>query len=185
MYIQIKNPLFLFFSLLICAISLSCALEGGPGRFAEEPFGNNGMKKGPRTLENIHANMNLIKPRLYYLYSQQLPRKPELAGTILLYMDVESNGAISNVSVHQSSMNDPLFEDLLEGVLSETKFDVWKKGKEKTVIMYPVEFKKENADAAPRSHARKNWEKEQKEKSKSETTQPQSDTASVKILENR
>lgn len=123
-----------------------------------------GMKKGPRSVENVIRNMEMIVPRLRYLYAEMQVGKPELAGTVQMLLDVDWKGNVTYVSVWKSTMNDLTFEDLMEATLINHRFDVWREGKQKTEIIYPIEFRKEHATAAPRSRSRKKWERERERK---------------------
>jgi hypothetical protein len=123
-----------------------------------------GMKKGPRSVQNVVTNMETIVPRLRYLYAEMRVGKPELEGTIHMMLDVDWKGNVTYVSVWKSTMKNLTFEDLLEATLSNHRFDVWREGKEKTEIIYPIEFRKKHAESAPRSRSRRKWERERARK---------------------
>jgi hypothetical protein len=132
-------------------------------KYPEEHFGAEGMKKGPRTLENIQANINRIMPRIYYLYAQSRPGLNLEEGAVLMWLIVDSNGKMTYVNVFKATLNDEIFSDLLEATLSEFTFDKWTKGREKTEIIYPMEFRRDNALNAPRSRARREWDRQRQQ----------------------
>jgi hypothetical protein len=131
--------------------------------FPEEKFGDGGMKKGPRSLENIENNVNLILPRIYYLYSQSFSGQHGNEGIVKVWFEVNADGKIRYVSIFKTTLKDEVFEDLIEATMIETTFDRWKKGNHKTEAIYPLSFTKADAAAAPRSRERRKWEERQKE----------------------
>jgi len=141
--------------MVCCGLSSVSAAK----KYPEEHFNVEGLKKGPRSLENIQETMNLIMPRLYYLYAQSQAGMSLREGIILMWLVVDRKGMVTYVGVHESTVNDEIFEDVLEATLADVKFSKWKKGKEKTEIIYPLEFRKENSLAAPKSRARKVWDR--------------------------
>jgi hypothetical protein len=143
------------------AMLFSCSpADWRPVGYTEESFGDGGMKKGPRTVTNIVGNMNIVMPRLHYLYSEARVREPALEGTVHMLMDVDWKGHITYVSVFKTTLNDEIFEDVLEATLIDHSFTKWRRGKKRTEIIYPLEFRAEHATNAPRSRSRKAFEQE-------------------------
>jgi hypothetical protein len=143
-----------------CAVVL--ASTGSAKTYPEEKFGDGGMKKGPRTIENIESNVNLILPRIYYLYSQSYSGQHGNEGIVQAWFEVNADGKIRYASIFKTTLKDEVFEDLIEATLIETTFDKWKQGNHKTEIIYPLSFTKADAAAAPRSRERRKWEEQQK-----------------------
>jgi hypothetical protein len=143
-----------FIILIISGIFNECPAK----KYPEEHFGVEGTKKGPRSIENIQATMNLIMPRIYYLYAQSQAGMSLREGNVLMWLVIDKTGRITYVSVFETTLNDELFEDVLEATLADINFGKWKKGSEKTEVIYPLEFRKEQSLAAPKSRARKAWD---------------------------
>jgi hypothetical protein len=142
------------------ACFLLLAFPAGAKNYPEVPFGNGGMLRGSRTLENVQANIRRIMPRIYYLYAQSNAGLKLREGDVHMWIVIDRGGKAAYVNVFKTTLNDEVFEDLLEATFSDFRFDEWKKGREKTEIIYPLEFRKQDALDAPRSRARQAWDKE-------------------------
>jgi len=140
--------------------------------YDEVKFDSTGMKKGPRSVENVKANIERLLPRILYLYSEALGPDSTLAGTVLIRMEVDRKGKPGYVDVHESTIQSEELLDLILAALVESMFDEWKDGREKTEILYPIELTPDKAAVAPKSRARRVFEEQQKRKTETQPAKP-------------
>lgn len=150
--------------LVLCTVTaalLGCA-GSKAGVYQDHPFGEGGLVRGPRTIENVKTNMVRIMPRLLYLYAEALGPDSSLQGIVHVRMDILPDGETGYVGVHSSTMQSETFEDLLVAALMESRFDEWQDSRDKTEVIYPVEFMPEDARGAPKSRRRRVYEEQLK-----------------------
>lgn len=166
-----------FCSVLWFSVLLACASSRPPGGYPEVAFGEGGMVKGPRSVENVQANMERFLPRLYYLYAEARGPDTSLHGTVFLRMEVDRKGQFTYVGVHSSTLQNEEFEDLLVAGLLEGAFDEWTEGRDNTDIIYPIAFTAEVAESAPKSRRRRVFEeKRRREQQAGDEPLPQAPT---------
>ncbi len=130
------------------------------------------MKRGPRSVENVKANIAKLLPRIYYLYSEALGPDSTLAGTVTIRMEVDRKGKPGFVDVHQSTLDNEELHDLILAALVESMFDEWKDGREITEIIFPIVLTPDKASDAPKSRARRVFEEQQKRRAELKPQQP-------------
>jgi len=145
-----------------CALlAAGCGGSTTKSGYAEVTFENGGMVRGPRTVENVKANMQRIMPRIYYLYSEALGPDSSLEGTVHLRMEIDAKGRPGFLGIHASTLNNEELEDLILAAIMESTFDQCKEGRGFTEIIYPVVLNKAAAAAAPKSRSRRVFEQRQ------------------------
>ena len=139
------TKLFLIIILVISSISLmSCGgstVKKGGSNFKKLQSG--GEVNGPRSIENIEANIKMLIPRFEYFYNKRLKINPDLEGTIEFIFDVDAKGNAFYSTIGKSSTNDPDFNDEVLHALTLHKFGEWTQGNGKTEVIYPYTFTKE------------------------------------------
>lgn len=151
---------------LVALLAVSCGGSASQSQYPEVSLGDGGMKKGPRSVENIRENVARLLPRLMYLYAEALGPDSTLRGTVLFRIEVDTKGKPGYVGVHQSTLKHEDLEDLMLAALVESRFDIWDAGKGLTEVIFAVEFTPEAALAAPKSRARRQFEQQQQLKKK-------------------
>ena len=155
-------------------MGLSCA--GRAGSREEVFFDSTAMKKGPRSVENIRNNIELILPRIYYLYSEALGPDSTLAGVLTIRMEVDRRGKPGFVDVHESTLDNETLHNLILAGLVESRFDQWKNGRGLTEILFPLVLTPDKASDAPKSRARRVFEERQKIKAPTRSDAGEADT---------
>ena len=117
---------------------VSCA--GVQDRTLFKKLPNGGEVNGPRSVENIEKNLQVLKPRLEFFYSKRIKRNPDLQGVIEFIFDVDSKGNVTFASIGKATTRDPDFNDEVLAALSNHKFDEWTQGRDKTEVIYPYTF---------------------------------------------
>ena len=142
--------LFLIHVLAFSSISLmSCGgktVKKGEGYFKKLP--NGGEINGPRSIENIEANIKMLMPRFEYYHNKRLRINPDLHGTIELIFDIDAYGNVFYSTIGKSSTNDPDFNNEVLHAVTLHKFGEWPQGKGKTEVIYPFTFSKKEIGPA-------------------------------------
>ncbi len=105
---------------------------------------NGGEIDGPRSVENIENAMKVLKPRFNYIFKKYQKTKPDIAGTLQLYLDIDSKGNAKYVYIEKSTIKDPLFEEEVLIALSNHNYGEWREGRGKTIVVYPLQFGEAN-----------------------------------------
>ncbi len=167
-----RNAAIWFCSVIGFTVLLGCASSRPPGGYPDVTFGEGGIVRGPRSVENVKANMERFLPRLYYLFAEARGPDTSLHGTVYLRMEVDRKGQFAYVGVHSSTMNNEQFEDLLAAGLLEGSFDEWTEGRDNTDIIYPISFTADVAESAPKSRRRRVFEEKRKRTLKADEEPP-------------
>ena len=142
--------LFLILVITISSVSLmSCGgktVKKGEGYFKKLP--NGGEINGPRSIENIDANIKMLLPRFEYYYNKRLRINPDMQGTVELIFDIDANGNVFYSTIGRSTTNDPDFNDEILHAVTSHKFGRWPQGKGKTEVIYPFTFTKKEIGPA-------------------------------------
>ena len=109
---------------------------------------NGGEVNGPRSVENIEENIQMLVPRFEYFYKKRLRINPDLKGTMEFVIDIDANGDVFYSSIGKSTTNDPDFDDEILHAISLHKFGKWTGGKGKTEVIYPYSFSQEDVKPA-------------------------------------
>jgi len=161
------------FSVVWVALLVACAGRASTAGYEEVRFGNGGLVKGPRTVENVKKNIERMLPRFYYLYAEARGPDSSMEGTVHVRMEIDAKGRPGYVGVHATTLDREGFEDLLIAAIAQSTFDEWTEGRGITEIIYPIHFTSEQASEAPKSRERRVWE----ERRKLEREQTEGDTA--------
>ena len=91
-----------------------------------------------RSLEEVRVVLETRKGALYAAYNQALRRDPKLAGKVVLEFTIEASGAVEDVKVRSSELNDPAFLDAVKSIAGKMHFPP--EPVEKLVTTYPLDF---------------------------------------------
>jgi len=91
-----------------------------------------------RSLEEIRVVLEMRKGALYAAYNQALKRNPKLAGKVVLEFTIEASGAVEDVKVRSSELDDPAFLDAIKSIAGKMHFPP--EPVEKLVTTYPLDF---------------------------------------------
>jgi hypothetical protein len=147
---------------VVALLLAMCAGQASVRTHKEITFGNGGLVKGPRTVENVKENMERMLPRLYYLFAEARGPDSSMEGTVHVRMEIDGNGRAGYVGIHATTLDREGFEDLLVAAIAESRFDEWTQGRGVTEIVYPIYFTDARADEAPKSRDRRIWEQRRK-----------------------
>lgn len=161
------------FVLLVGLIStiaiISCGgstVKKGEGNFKKLP--NGGEVNGPRSIENIDANIKMLIPRFEYFYSKRLKINPDLQGTIEFILDIDANGNVIYSSIGKSSTNDADFDDEILHAVSLHKFGEWTQGKGETEVIYPFTFTKDKIGPTEKGFSQEEVKQEEEKEAEEE-----------------
>lgn len=99
--------------------------------------GSSGSGNG-RSIEDIRKVFDANKGAIYAIYNRALRQNPNLQGKIVLELTIEPSGAVSNIRVVSSEMDDAT---LVAKLVSRIRmFDFGARRVSKTIINYPVHF---------------------------------------------
>lgn len=139
----------LLIAIISCVLILSCGgdtVKKGEGNFKKLP--NGGEVNGPRSIENIEENIEMLVPRFEYFYKKRLRINPDLKGTMEFVIDIDANGDVIYSSIGKATTNDPDFDDEILHAISLHKFGQWTQGRGKTEVIYPFTFSQKETKPA-------------------------------------
>ena len=91
-----------------------------------------------RAVEEVVAVLRGHTADIYGAYKLALKRRPELAGKVVLAIRIEPSGAVSDVAIRSSTLNDGQFEQALTSAIGAMNFG--QKNARTVVLTYPIEF---------------------------------------------
>lgn len=96
------------------------------------------VRAGARSLEEVRVELGKRKGALYAAYNQALKRNPKLAGKVVLEFTIEASGAVDDVRIRSSELNDPEFLDAIQAIAGKMQFPP--EPVQKLVTTYPLDF---------------------------------------------
>lgn len=132
-----------FFLILSCG---GATVKRGEDYIKKLP--NGGEVNGPRSIENIEENIQMLVPRFNHFFKKRLRINPDLKGTIEFILDIDADGEVIYSSIGKSTTNDPDFDDEILHAISLHKFGEWTQGRGKTEVLYPYTFSQEEIEPA-------------------------------------
>ena len=112
--------------------------EEAVGRAGGRRSGRAGGSGVGRSIAHIREVFDKNKGAIYSIYNRALRKNPMLQGKIVLELTIEASGAVSNIRVVSSEMNDPAMVAKLVSRIQ--MFDFGQRAVAKTKINYPVHF---------------------------------------------
>lgn len=91
-----------------------------------------------RSEEEVTIVFDQHKGTLYSIYNRERRKKPGLKGKIVLELTISPAGAVTNVRIISSELNDPTLESRLVSRVKLFKFDA--KEVEPVTVTFPIEF---------------------------------------------
>jgi protein TonB len=106
---------------------------------AQEPEPESAAQNAARSREAMRQTMDQQKAAIYSIYNRELRRKPSLRGTVTPELVIEENGAVSDCTIVDSTLNEPGLEQRICMRLRLVDFGA-SPGSGTTRLRYPIEL---------------------------------------------
>ena len=124
-----------------CVADLGFDGTAGNPKIPREDVMHAGRMLGSLDPAKIDEFIKRYLTKIQYCFEDQLPKKPHLAGKIIVHFIIEPDGTVSSAGVKSTTMNDDAVEQCILGRFLEMRFPQPEGGL--VLVNYPLLFKNE------------------------------------------